>query len=354
MAYQGKTLTVKKSFLIVIVQLCLLSVLFSLYNYRNCLMVMNAFSYTSIHQEQSNDMKLILLWTWPFGKKFLLNKCPRYVDISGCFYTANRTLYSSADAIVIHHRDVCNSITQLPQMPRPPNQYWIWFNLESPTHSPNLNFMDNIFNLTMTYRSDSDIFSPYGYLEPNQQEENFTIPPKTKLVAWAISNWQPDTRRVHYYQELKKFLSVHIYGRQNLPLLKTDLEKTLSQYKFYLAFENSMHKDYITEKLWKNALTFGSVPVVMGPSRKTYERYIPKDSFIHVEDFSTPEELAKYILKLDSDEKAYQQYFTWRSRLHPIADFEWQNYYCRVCKALKETSTNKTISKLETWYISGE
>ncbi|XP_075693061.1 4-galactosyl-N-acetylglucosaminide 3-alpha-L-fucosyltransferase FUT6-like [Rhinoderma darwinii] len=350
MAYQGMTLTVKKSFLIVIVQLCLSSFLFTLYNYGNRLMVMNAFSYTSIHQEQSNNTKLILLWTWPFGQKFQLNKCPRYVDISGCFYTANRSLYSSADAIVIHHRNACNSIKQLPQMPRPPNQYWVWFNLESPTHSPNLHFMDNLINFTMSYRADSDIFSPYGWLEPNQQEENFTIPPKTKLVAWAISNWNPHSRRVHYYQELRKFLSVDIYGRQNLPLPGNDLEKTLSKYKFYLAFENSIHEDYITEKLWLNALTFGSVPVVMGPSRKNYERYIPKDSFIHVEDFSTPEELAKYILKLDSDEKAYQQYFTWRSRLHPITSDDWPTNYCRVCKALKEAPTNKTISTLRTWY----
>ncbi|XP_044125660.1 4-galactosyl-N-acetylglucosaminide 3-alpha-L-fucosyltransferase FUT6-like [Bufo gargarizans] len=350
MDHQGKTLTLKTIFVILIVQLCLAIILYSFYNYENRSVSSYEFSYTSIHQELANDTKIILVWTWPFGDTFPLNECPPYTNISGCFYTANRTLYSSADAIVMHHRDVCYSRKQLPQIPKPPNQYWIWFNLESPSHSPNLHFMDNLINLTMSFRADSDIFSPYGWLELNQREENFTIPPKTKLVAWAISNWNPKSNRVRYYKELKKFLPVDIYGRQHLALPTNEHEKTLSKYKFYLAFENSIHEDYITEKLWKNALKSGCVPVVLGPPRKNYERFIPKDSFLHVDDFSTPEELAKYILKLDSDDKAYQQYFTWRSRLHPAADTNWQTHYCRVCKAIKEAPAYKTISKLGEWY----
>ncbi|XP_069594553.1 4-galactosyl-N-acetylglucosaminide 3-alpha-L-fucosyltransferase FUT6-like [Ranitomeya imitator] len=350
MEQQGKTLTYRNAFIILIAQLLLSTIFFSLFNYGNRSWVSSKFSYTSIPQETANNTKIILLWTWPFGDVFTLNKCPPFIDFSGCFYTANRSLYSSADAIVMHHRDVCHYREQLPQMPRPPNQYWVWFNLESPSHSPNLHFMDDLINITMSYRADSHIFSPYGWLEPNKEEDTFQIPPKTKLVAWAISNWNPRSKRVRYYQELKKFLSVDIYGRQHVPLPRNKLEQTLAQYKFYLAFENSIHEDYITEKLWKNALIYGCVPVVLGPTRKNYERYIPKDSFIHVDDFSTAEELAKYILKLDGDEKAYQQYFSWRSRFHPCRSGPWQTHYCRVCKALKEAPPNKTISKLGEWY----
>ncbi|XP_069821591.1 4-galactosyl-N-acetylglucosaminide 3-alpha-L-fucosyltransferase FUT6-like [Dendropsophus ebraccatus] len=350
MELQGKTLTFRIFFQIFIGQLCLSAFLFSLYNYSNHSKLINEFSHKSVTQEPANISKIILVWTWPFGDQFPLNECPSYNDISGCTYTANRSLYSSADAIVIHHRDVCNSPKQLPQMQRPPNQYWVWFNLESPSHTPNLHFMDNLINMTMSYRADSDIFSPYGWLDPNQQEENFTIPVKTKLVAWAISNWNPQSRRVKYYQEFKQYLSIDVYGRQHLSLPRDEHEKILSQYKFYLSFENSIYEDYITEKLWMNALTFGCVPIVMGPTRQNYERFIPKDSFIHVEDFSSAKELAEYILKLDKDEKAYQQYFTWRSRLHPIGRTNWQTHYCRVCKALKEAPAHKTISGLGAWY----
>ncbi|KAM4018539.1 4-galactosyl-N-acetylglucosaminide 3-alpha-L-fucosyltransferase FUT6-like isoform 2-T2 [Anomaloglossus baeobatrachus] len=350
MEHQGKTLTYRIFFFIFIAQLFLASIFFSLYNYANRSKLSSDVSYTSTYQETVNETKIILVWTWPFGSVFPLNECPPYSDISGCYYTANRSLYYNASAIVMHHRDVCNSRKQLPELPRPPNQYWVWFNLESPSHSPNLHFFDNVINLTMSYRADSDIFSPYGWLDPNKEEDTFQIPKKTKLVAWAISNWNPHSKRVRYYQELKNYLSVDIYGRQHLSLPGGEHKQTLSQYKFYLSFENSIHEDYITEKLWMNALSFGCVPIVLGTTRKNYERFIPKDSFIHVDDFSTAEELAKYVLKLDKDDKAYQQYFSWRSRLHSVRSTNWQTHYCRVCKAIKEAPAKKPISKFGEWY----
>ncbi|XP_071974325.1 3-galactosyl-N-acetylglucosaminide 4-alpha-L-fucosyltransferase FUT3-like [Engystomops pustulosus] len=354
MEHHGKAQTYRNYIFVFIAQFGLAFALFFVYNYANRSVLSEEFSYSyssvSVHQEPVNETRIILVWTWPFGGVFPLNKCPPYNDLSGCYYTANRSLYSSAAAVVMHHRDVCYSKKQLPPLPKSPNQYWVWFNLESPSHSPNLHFMDNLINLTMSYRADSDIFSPYGWLEPNQPGDNFTMPQKTKLVAWIVSNWNPSSKRVRYYEEIKKFLSVDVYGRQHLGLPRTEHAKILSQYKFYFAFENSIHEDYITEKLWKNALSSGCVPIVLGPSRQNYERFIPKDSFIHVEDFSTAEQLAKHILKLDKDEKAYQQYFSWRSRLHPFADTNWQTHYCRVCKAIKEAPTNKVIGKLGAWY----
>ncbi|XP_075043566.1 4-galactosyl-N-acetylglucosaminide 3-alpha-L-fucosyltransferase FUT6-like [Mixophyes fleayi] len=350
MEYSGSTLSLKKSFMICISQLCLAAILFTLYNNVGRSAITDAIEYVNTKQEPAEDTRIILVWTWPFGDKFPLNECPSFLNISGCFYTDNKTLYSSADAIVIHHRDVCHSKNQLPQTPRPPNQYWVWFNMESPSHSPNLHFMDNLINLTMSYRADSDIFSPYGWLEQNKEEQNFTIPPKTKLVAWAVSNWNPQSKRVRFYEQFKKFLSIDIYGRQHKTLPRNEHQQILSTYKFYLAFENSVHEDYITEKLWKNAFASDAVPVVLGPSRENYERFIPKDSFIHVDDFSTAQELATYILKLDSDDNAYRQYFNWRSRLHPSPKTNWQISYCRVCKALKDAPKHKTIARLGDWY----
>lgn len=66
----------------------------------------------------------------------------------------------------------------------------MWFSMESPSHCPSLSALDGYFNLTMSYRRDSDIFTPYGWLEPwleppVQTQANLSA--KTDLVAWVGS-----------------------------------------------------------------------------------------------------------------------------------------------------------------------
>ncbi|XP_059575611.1 4-galactosyl-N-acetylglucosaminide 3-alpha-L-fucosyltransferase FUT6-like [Alligator mississippiensis] len=292
----------------------------------------------------------ILLWTWPFGQSFPLTKCSTLFGIPDCHMTADRSWYHKADAVVMHHRDVYSGPSRLPREPRPPFQRWIWFNLESPSHSPNLGAMNGIFNMTMSYRKDSDIFSPYGSLELLRQPHNFTIPAKTKLVAWVVSNWNPGSRRVQYYTELKKYIHVDVYGRQHKPLSQEQFLPTLSQYKFYLAFENSLHEDYITEKLWKNALTSGTVPVVCGPPRQNYERFLPPDSFIHIDDFPSALELAQYLEQLDKDPVRYERYFQWRTWLRPYITPGWIFHYCNACQVLQRTERYQTMRSLSTWF----
>ena len=47
----------------------------------------------------------------------------------------------------------------------------------------------------------------------------------------------------------------------------------------------------------------------MGARPEDYERVAPYNSFIHVEQFKGPKELAEYLLELDKDDKKYNQYF---------------------------------------------
>lgn len=306
-----------------------------------------------VEKEYLNSTRkpIILLWTMPFGARFTIAKCSELMGIPDCDITADRSWYQKADAVIVHHRDVCSSPRKLPQEPRPLFQRWIWFNMESPTHSPNLIFMDNRFNLTMSYRRDSDIFSPYGWLEVLNQHQNITIPSKSKLLAWAVSNWNPNYRRVKYYNELKKYIQVDVYGRNHMPLPHDKLLSTLSQYKFYLAFENSLHEDYITEKLWKNSFLAETVPIVCGPPRKVYERHVPPDSFIHIDDFSTAEELANFLHELDKNTTRYQSYFQWRSWLKPIGDIVWNHHFCKACQYLHKTPIQyQSLPELSKWY----
>ncbi|NXP08901.1 FUT6 fucosyltransferase, partial [Thinocorus orbignyianus] len=294
----------------------------------------------------------ILLWKWPFGQHFNFLNCSKLYRTSDCHFTANHSWSQKADAVIMHHRDVCRDRERLAQLPRLPSQRWIWFNLESPSHSPNLGAMDNLFNLTMSYRRDSDIFTPYGELQVLSQPQPLSIPSKTKLVAWVVSNWRAGSHRVKYYQELKKHIAVDVYGQHHLPLPQDKLLPTVSQYSFYLAFENSRHEDYITEKLWRNALCSGTVPVVLGPPRENYERFLPPESFIHVDDFASAGDLARFLRELSEDTERYQRYFQWRRWLKPVSGVGWGRHLCRACHFLQTTEDRyRVVPDLSEWFV---
>ncbi|XP_063802164.1 3-galactosyl-N-acetylglucosaminide 4-alpha-L-fucosyltransferase FUT3-like [Pseudophryne corroboree] len=334
---------------IFLIQLAFAFVIIIYSNFKKDVIITSDCSASLLTSQKEVDF-VVLLWTWPFGAQFPLNECKKPFNTPRCYMTANRSWYSRADAVIFHHRDVCESRNHMPQIPRPEGQYWLWFNLESPSNSPNLSYMDNLMNLTMSYRSDSDIFSPYGWLQKKDFSHNFTIPKKSKLVAWVISNWNPQSKRVQFYKTLKKHINIDVYGRQHLPLDVESRNTVISQYKFYLAFENSLHKDYISEKLWRNALLSGTVPIVLGPPRENYERFIPSDSFIHVDDFPSAKELADCLLELNENSQKYEQYFSWRTKLSPVGNIHYTAHYCRACVALHKAPSYRTLPHLSKWY----
>ncbi|XP_042300393.1 LOW QUALITY PROTEIN: 3-galactosyl-N-acetylglucosaminide 4-alpha-L-fucosyltransferase FUT3-like, partial [Sceloporus undulatus] len=281
----------------------------------------------------------ILLWTWPYGIRVPIENCFEVLGIPDCQFTVDRSWYPKADAVLVHHYDVYLDAQKLPLDPRSPIQRWVWYSPEPPSKHPVPAFMDNLFNLTMSYRRDSDIYAPYGWLEMLPGPQEVTIPPKSKLVAWVVSNWKPDyvQGRVRYYEELRKHIQVDVYGRGHRPLPGNQLLPTLSHYKFYLAFENSQHEDYISEKVWRNAFHSGAVPVVLGPPRKNYESHIPPDSFIHVDDFLSPQELAAFLHALDKNATRYASYFRWRSQMKSVHYKSWGYQFCKACRALQQS-----------------
>ena len=115
-----------------------------------------------------------------------------------------------------------------------------------------------------------------------------------------MSNCHTDSHRELYVKELQKHVSVDIFGGCGRPLnctLGRDecfLEIALS-YQFYLSFENSLCKDYATEKLFR-ALAADLVPVVMGGAN--YSNIVPTKSVINVQDFASPELLGKELKRL--------------------------------------------------------
>ncbi|OCT96185.1 hypothetical protein XELAEV_18013859mg [Xenopus laevis] len=293
----------------------------------------------------------VLIWYEPFGKRRRLGDCHMLFNVTGCHITTNRSLYQEADAIMFHHRDI-SDFSDLPFRRRQSSQKWIWMNFESPSHSPWLASLGGIFNWTMSYRVDSDIFMPYGFLF-SKKRAKIVLPRKRKLVAWVISNWNEDHERVQYYNELRNYVEIDVYGRYGLDLKEDNIVKTVSEYKFYLAFENSLHTDYITEKLWRNAFKSNAIPIVMGPSRYNYEMFIPRSSFIHVDDFSSPRKLAMYLKHLDKNIHLYRRYFTWKKRYDVHVTSFWDEHYCTACQSVKAAGNqHRTASDIAGWFES--
>ncbi|XP_066509004.1 alpha-(1,3)-fucosyltransferase 4-like [Hoplias malabaricus] len=322
-------------------------------------------------QEADPHVTLLLVWWSPFGNTHPLPDCATSYGVPGCALTIDRSEYAHADAVILHHRELVTKEDALPPSTRPEGQKWIWMNFESPSHSPWLDSLNGVFNLTMSYRLGSDIFLPYGYLRRhhhgngdvnhfpkklqgrrhgnnNDQRDNNDT---RALVAWVISNWSEEQERVQFYMKLRRYLHVDVYGRRALRLVNDSVLQTISGYKFYLAFENSLHTDYITEKLWRNALQAGAVPVVLGPPRENYERFLPPDAFIHVHDFKSPRALASYLNYLDHHPAQYRRYMAWRRdySVH-VASF-WAEHYCTACQAVQASrNQRKTIKNLDFWF----
>ncbi|XP_040179320.1 4-galactosyl-N-acetylglucosaminide 3-alpha-L-fucosyltransferase 9-like isoform X1 [Rana temporaria] len=294
---------------------------------------------------------LILIWHWPWGYTFPLDRCHQDFGFPGCKMTTDRSLYSVADGVIIHHVEIMYNKNLLPQQPRPIFQYWVWANVEPPLIIKNVDMLDNLFNMTLTFRQDSDVFVPYGQIETLKEPQSFTIPEKSKLVAWVVSKWYPGVRRSAYYEELKEYIPIDIYGAKHTKLSWDNFHSTISQYKFYLAFENSNYKDYITEKLWSNAFGSWAVPVVLGTSRENYERFIPGDAFIHVDDFPSAKELADYLLELDKDDEKYHKYFNWRSHYRVNILIDWQYRYCQACEVIRKAPKYQILHSVAKWFM---
>ncbi|XP_058264327.1 4-galactosyl-N-acetylglucosaminide 3-alpha-L-fucosyltransferase 9-like [Hemibagrus wyckioides] len=291
-----------------------------------------------------------LIWTWPFGYKFDVKACPRF-GIEGCQLTDDRSQYDKAHGVLFHHRDIGGDFTELLKRPRPPHQKWVWMNMESPDNSGRNDRFDAVFNLTTNYRRDSDVWVPCGrIIEISEKDKPFKIPPKDKLVCWIVSHWNPNFRRVKFFNELSKHIKIEAYGRHfNRHISSEEYRTIVSGCKFYLSFENSIHKDYFTEKLF-NPLIIGTVPVVLGPSRENYEEFIPGDAFIHVDDFKSPQELAERLKFLDQNQEVYERYFTWRQHFTAIRAHFGLEHACRSCHFIKRNKSYRVFKNLNKWY----
>jgi glycoprotein 3-alpha-L-fucosyltransferase len=314
----------------------------------------------------------------------LLDNC----EYKNCFFTCDKSQVSTANALLFHDYDLMNEWPFFPFYywnlfkQRLTNQLWIYWNDEPKTVESSIDKFN--FNWTMSYNLQSDISKcAYGCLKNSERNDHQNFIKEIKIefskrinsALWFVSNCG-STLRLQYALKLSKLFNVKIHGscdtyfqnKQNF-LYKIwnfffDKEYScpreskcemdyLANNKFYLAFESTNCSDYITEKFWRT-LSYGLIPIVFQPSRQSYERVAPPNSFIHAQDFNfNAKLLAQYLVNVSSDFDLYFKHVEWRFKydaLYKINDLEGIRM-CELCEKLNEgSSIDKYYKSVSAWF----
>ena len=125
-------------------------------------------------------------------------------------------------------------------------------------------------------------------------------------------------------------------------------------YKFYLALDNSLCLEYITEKFFVMS-HYNVVPIVFD-LHENFKRLAPTKSYINALDFASVKDLADYLKLLDTNDDLYSQYFEWKNYFSVHSWKDPASLYrglCRLCSILHEPQDPASIYRnLTKWWLS--
>ncbi|CAL1688347.1 unnamed protein product [Lasius platythorax] len=342
----------------------------------------SADKFIKAEDNRNKGIKTILLWNTLFGSKDfyfgegdIFRDCP--INKCKIFNERDYLNVEDYDAILFHGNELSKYDVPLK---REMKQFYVYVNLESPANRAiPYKYYEDYFNLTMTYRLDSDIPWTYNIIE-DVKSGNFVAPSrdidwnasrnytsvekavdempstildivrgKSKLVTWFVSNCYAKSGRMEYVQELSKHIGVDIYGRCGTSSCNRSRDcfgdVIEPNYFFYLSFENSFCDDYVTEKLM-NPLRYNVVPVVYGGAN--YSQFAPPNSYVNALDFESPKELAAYLKYLSQDLRRYQSFLEWKKYYR--VNGATKRAVCTLCEVLHKQKEPKMYSTLSDWY----
>lgn len=242
------------------------------------------------------------MWTYPdvepfslleMGQQYFINHKCRFQN---CFFTNDKSHFINLldfDVILYDSTNIRDTINP-PQ--RSERQKYVFLSYEPPSICPMPPHYKGFFNLTWTYRLDSDVTLKYivvrnkkgkiiapkknviwineNKMKPTSFYVKRKLRNKNKPAAWFVSNCFVASQRQGYVENLKmemnkKYnLTVDVFGRCSYAQCPKDsidecYASLESDYYFYLAFENSFCEDYVTEKVL-TAMEHFAVPIVYG------------------------------------------------------------------------------------------
>lgn len=180
---------------------------------------------------------------------------------------------------------------------------------------------------------------------------------KNKTAAQFVSHCRAISKRDNVTAKLQELgVEVDVYGScGNLSCSRGSkhcLSMLNTTYKFYLSFENSLCKDYLTEKQY-DAMEQFVIPVSY--SGVNYTKFLPPDSFIDADSFKTVEELAAHLKYLEKNPKEMVKYFYWKKHYN-VTKVTFKHQACEICKKLNDPDTykeKKSYKNITDWFFTG-
>ena len=308
----------------------------------------------------SNRTMILLFWSALYGKDPWVPET-RIIDCykSGykCMRTSEKHFFKDSRGVVFHSRAVNlqSSVKEALKLRRPSGQRWVLYaEGESQANTPDLQVLNGLINWTASFMSDADLVGGLA-TEPGVFQDGFDskknyLENRTKMAAILVSHCFSE--RMNWVKKLQKYINVDVYGECGS--LKCGGREScfaaIKKYKFYLAFENSYCKDYITEKFYFNALGNGCIPVVISGVNMSNTARVPPGSFINALDFPTVKDLADFMVKVGSSSELYNEYFRWRSSFNLNLD-DYSRVLCELCKRVHlDQHSVKSHPKISWWF----
>lgn len=175
---------------------------------------------------------------------------------------------------------------------------------------------------------------------------------------WFISHCKTRSKRELYAKELSKYIDVDIVGDCGIlhcprhgKESRNCLPKFEEEYFFRFSFENTYHKDYVTEKLFEH-FSRDSVQIVGGSAN--YSNIVPPHTVINAKDYDSPKELAEYLKSLMASEDRYVEYLKNKEDYYAetLRD-QSQKAYCQLCRMLHNPNHyQKSYYSIGDWWVS--
>ena len=234
-------------------------------------------------------------------------------------------------------------------------QVWIVLQMESPQMHNYLYrrqapiWLTNKINWTMTYSKNADIYLPYGRMrkvqKPKRQVRDYFRIASTKTMdaIWIVSHCETYSRREDYVAILKQYISVDILGacgkkwhcgQRNIHDNCFDALNTT--YRYYLAFENSICQEYITEKFFEN-YKYNVIQVVRADKSSKLTIDISSKAYVNTNDFQNAHQLGKYLKNLSANPEMYATMLQHKDNYEVVPYEElFQDAACEICRRLHD------------------